>query len=105
MDLFKSLSQNGYHTIEFLQKSAYEFNYIKDQLEATHGEVEQYVARYLGAALEEINIARYLQEQLVEQSLSPHVSDHGVFSPESDPIAHIDHTQVAYHANNYYWAY
>ena len=62
MNLFKLLSQNGYNTIDYLTQSSYEMNLIKDTLDATPGAVEKYLGEYVSASLEEVNIARYLQE-------------------------------------------
>ena len=62
MNLFKLLNQNGYNTIDYLKESSYEMNLIKDTLNANPGPTEKYLSEYVSAALEEVNIARYLQE-------------------------------------------
>ena len=62
MNLFKLLSQNGYNTIDYLTQSSYEMGLIKDTLDASPIAVEKYLGEYVSAALEEVNIARYLQE-------------------------------------------
>ena len=72
MDLFKKLSQNGYQTIDFLSQSYYEIELVKTSLGHQKGHTEDYLALYLVAALEEVNIARYLQELQVKETTMTH---------------------------------
>jgi len=60
--LSKSLSQNGYVTGNFLASIAKQMSKAKEELESSPHAREQILADYLDAAIQEINISRYLEE-------------------------------------------
>ena len=60
--LSKSLTQNGYHTADFLQKVEREMTVFKNDLLSNGSQYDHMLADYLNVALHEVNIARYLEE-------------------------------------------
>ena len=59
--LSKSLSQNGYIASAFLNNVSHEIERARDQLYETQGSTEQVLAQYLEAALQEIQVTKYLE--------------------------------------------
>ena len=75
--LSKSLAQNGYATGPYLGDLAVELRKAHDVLKAKKGAPQQVLAAFIDAAIDDINITRYLEESQkteLQQVTAPHGS-------------------------------
>ena len=62
LSLFKALQLRGHYTAAYLEHVQNELNAANNDLLARHTEADDHLARYVQAAINEVNVARYMEE-------------------------------------------
>mmetsp|Transcript_36311 Transcript_36311/g.44287 ORF Transcript_36311/g.44287 Transcript_36311/m.44287 type:complete len:124 (+) Transcript_36311:206-577(+) len=79
--LSRSLQQSGHATAGFLKEIETEMTLYKNDLLADGSELDHTLADYLGIALQEVNVARYIEES---HGVDHHATVHGYYANEGD---------------------